>query len=133
MRASDFIREIMVMGLVTFYKYDEVLFEEKRGNKLSADDILSIQISDHRFTEIEETVQSALQRHVDQLRPATAFWFGVWQNMVAAFLYSLLLALIAFTLAYSSVDPLKLMGIEIRALPPPSPHMQEPKSVEKPT
>lgn len=132
MRTGDFIREIMVLGLVTFYKFDEVLFREKNGETLSSDDISTIKLSDHRLREIEETVQVALQRHVDQLRPATAFWYGVWQNMVAGFLYSFLLAAVAFTLAYASVDPLKLIGIEIRAIPPASLHGQGQQSAEKP-
>ena len=58
---------------------------------------------------------------MDRRRPALAFWYGVGQNIVGAFLYSLLLALVAFTLAFSNVDPLKLIGIEIRAVPPASP------------
>ncbi len=112
----------MVLGLATFYKYDEVLLREKqRGITLPADEIASIEVSDHRLAELEDIVEEALERHVDQRRPAPAFWYGLGQNIVAAFLYSLLLAIVAFTLTFSNVDPLKLIGIEIRAVPPKPP------------
>jgi hypothetical protein len=118
-RINDLAREVMVLVLATFYKYDEVLLREKgRGITLTADEIASIQVSEHRLTELEDIVEEALRRHVDQRRPAPAFRHGVWQNIVAAFLYSLLLAIVAFTLAFSNFDPLKLIGIEIKALPP---------------
>lgn len=119
-RINDLAKEVMVLGLATFYKYDEVLSREKqRGITLTADEIASIQVSEHRLTELEDIVGEVLRRDVDQRRPV--FWYGVAQNMLAAFLYSLLLAVVAFTLAFSNVDALKLIGIEIRALPPAAP------------
>ena len=119
-RINDLAKEVMVLGLATFYKYDEVLSREKqRGITLTADEIASIQVSEHRLTELEDIVGEVLRRDVDQRRPV--FWYGVAQNMLAAFLYSLLLALVAFTIAFSNVDALKLIGSEIRALPPAAP------------
>ena len=117
-QSNELIREIMVLGLTTFYKYDEVLLREKgRGEPLKADEIASIQLSEHRFKELERKVAEGLRRHVDDVRPAPTFWYGVWQNIVAAFLYSLLVALVAFTLIFNNGDLWELFGIEIKAVP----------------
>lgn len=70
-RINDLAKEVMVLGLATFYKYDEVLSREKqRGVTLPADEIALIEVSEHRFTELEDIVGEVLRRHVDQRRPA---------------------------------------------------------------
>lgn len=75
-RINDLAKEVMVLGLATFYKYDEVLSREKqRGITLTADEIASIQVSEHRLTELEDIVGEVLRRDVDQRRPV--FWYGV--------------------------------------------------------
>ena len=133
MHAAEFTEEIMVIGLFTYYKWDQAsVWEYQNGGKtIPADELERFQLSEKRLNEIQETIKRDLKSYVENNRPlhqtietvvtqtlheqerkkpSPSFWYGVWQGLVSAFIYTIVVAGIMFGIAYNGVG---LPGVEV--------------------
>ena len=86
-RPSEFKREIMVLGLLNYYKWDQVFaWEEEHGGQTIPPD--EIQFTDQQIYDFETTVAETLEDYLESMRPTRGFFYGVWQSVVGSFVYS---------------------------------------------
>ena len=110
---GQFLEYILILGQLTFYKFDKVESIEIEGGKiLSSDVIQSIadEFTERQIEDFRKNAQSSLSEYRARNR-STAFWYGVWQNLTATFLYSLLIVVFALILKYSGKDLVDFLGL----------------------
>lgn len=119
MRPAEFAREIMLLGLVAYYKWDYALSRKAENPKRAptSEELDQFQITEQRVHDIESLVKSALREHAESRRVTPGFWYGVWQSATGAFVYSLLVAAVVFALVFSNVSIPTLLGIDIERAP----------------
>ncbi|MCH9019146.1 MAG: hypothetical protein IIA73_02090 [Proteobacteria bacterium] len=90
MRPIEFLRELTVLGLVNFYKWDRVhAWEEDHGDQtIPAEELANIQFTDQEMHDYEAIVRATLQDYLESMRPTRGFFYGVWQSVVGSFIYS---------------------------------------------
>lgn len=116
MRPTDFAREIMTLGLVAYYKWDQVLSRktDTSTHTIPPEAPEQFQLTDQRVHDIESLVMDALREHAERGRTMRGFWYGVSQSVVGAFVYSLLVAAVVLALVFGNVSVPALVGIEFR-------------------
>lgn len=94
MRPLNFLRELTVIGLVNYYKWDRAIaWEEAHGDEtIPAEELKNIQFTDQDIHDYEVWVSATLQDYVDSMRPVRSFSYGVWQSVVGGFVYSVLVS-----------------------------------------
>ncbi len=115
MRPIEFLRELTVLGLVNFYKWDRAhAWEEDHGGEtIAAEELAKIQFTDQEMYDYEATVRATLQDYVESVRPTRGFFYGVWQSVVGSFVYSVgvavLLVVAYFLLKSRDIDVLEII------------------------
>lgn len=114
---NDVIESLIVFGLLHLYKWDRIISRREHDSgpassaeiQDAADGFTDQQVADwHNVA--RETLAEYVYRHSERRR-RRVFWFGVWQGVVAAFLYSCFLVVLFWILKNRDVDMFKILGI----------------------
>ena len=115
MRPMNFLRELTVLGLVNYYKWDRAIAweEDHRDQIIPAEELVNVRFTDQDIHDYEAIVSSTLQDYVDSMRPARSFFYGVWQSVLGSFVYSVgvsvLLVIGYFGLKWRDIDLIEII------------------------
>ena len=116
MRPIEFLRELTVLGLVNFYKWDRTNAweEDHEGETIAAEELANIQFTHQEMFDYEATVRATLQDYVESVRPTRGFFYGVWQSVVGSFVYlfgvTILLLVAYFLFKWNDINLLEIFS-----------------------
>jgi hypothetical protein len=114
---------LLTMGLFQYYKWDQVRSKEAGKTPLRNDEIVAIAdaATDRQWKDYEETASKTLRA----ITASEDKWvLPIFQGIISAFLYSLLLLGSLLIVKYFDIDVLHVFGVESRIVierPAPSP------------
>ncbi|MEI8393819.1 MAG: hypothetical protein WCF85_03720 [Rhodospirillaceae bacterium] len=113
------ISEIYTLGMLNFWKWDKArAFEIYENATVTAEKLDAIvnSFTDNEIESYREEARRALKEYAGRHPPRHGFWYGVWQSMVAALAYSVLLLIVYHLLRAGNLDLFTLLGFKT-ALP----------------